>query len=121
MEQSEIFKMKAEAEAKHLQAKLNEAEADALDDISRSEQKINELKLEIEGSSKKRKILKEKLELLKAADESSWDKASTEFIESVEKLENKSIFKTKSEEWFKTIRNIASDLEESLKEKATQW
>ena len=121
MEQKEFFKMKAEADAKHLLAKLNESEADALEDITHSEQKINELKVEIESSKEKRRILKQKLNQLKTANVNSWEQASTEFIESIEALEDKSIFKAKTEEWFTNIRNIASELKEDIKQKAAQW
>lgn len=117
MEQKEIFKMKAKADAKHLQAKLNEAEADALDGIAKHQKKINELQVEVEMSTKKREVLKQKLEELKLADDATWEKTSKEFVESIESLEDKNIFKTKTEEWFKTIRNIANGLKEDIKEK----
>jgi hypothetical protein len=68
-------------------------------------------------SQKKRTVLKQKLEQLKTADDSSWEKTTKEFVESIESLEDKSIFKTKTEEWFKTIRNIATGLKEDVKEK----
>jgi hypothetical protein len=121
MEQKEIFKIKAEADTKHLLAKLNESEADALEDISNSEQKINELKVEIVSSKDKRQVLKQKLDQLKEADDSKWDLASTEFIESIEALEDKNTFKAKSEEWFINIRNIAVELKQDIKQKTAQW
>lgn len=120
MTQKEIFKMTAEADAKHLQAKLNEAEADALDSIAQSEKHINDLKLEVEMSKKKREVLKEKLDKLKVADDDSWEKASIDFVESIESLKDKNIFKTKTEEWFKNIQNIASDLKENIKERVAK-
>ena len=116
----EIIKMKAEADAKHLQAKLNEVEADALDGIAKYQKKSNELQLEVDMSKKKRAVLKEKLEQLKLANASTWEKVSNEFVESIESLEDKNIFKTKTDEWFKTIRNIASGLKEDIKEKVAQ-
>jgi thiamine pyrophosphate-dependent acetolactate synthase large subunit-like protein len=121
MEQKEIFKMEAESNAKHLQSKLNEAEAEALEGIALSEQKINSLNIEVETCQNKREILKQSLQRLKDADDSSWKQACKEFIESIEKLEDKGIFKTKTEEWFNTIRNIAGDLKEGIKEKAAKW
>jgi chromosome segregation ATPase len=121
MEQKDLFKMRAEASSKHIQAKLNETEADALEGITKAEQQINEFRLEIETCKSKRELLKKKFEQLKSADENSWEKATDEFIDTVEKLEDKGIFKTKTEEWFKTIRNISNELREGISEITAKW
>ena len=121
MKQQEIFKLKANSDAKHLLAKLNETEADAIQEIAQLEKKINELRKEVDTCTKKKETLRQKLNQLNSADESSWEKASNEFIESIEKLEDKNVFQTKTEEWFKTIRNTAGELKQDIKEKAAQW
>jgi len=110
MEQQEIFKTTAEADTKHLLEKLNESEADALEGIAESNTRINRLQLEIQESKKKRETITEKLKQLKVADDSSWETISKEFVESIESLEDKNIFKTKTNEWFKNIKNVSSGL-----------
>jgi hypothetical protein len=97
-----LFKIAAEADAKQFRAKLNDAEADALDHIAKYHQKINWLELEVNMSKSKKEVLKQKLEQLNLADETSWEKSSNEFTAT---LEDKEIPKIKSDEWFKTIQD----------------
>jgi seryl-tRNA synthetase len=117
MDQKELFKMTADANAKHLRAKLNEAEADTLDHIAGHHEKINELQVEVDMTRNKREVLKLKIEQLKNADDTNWDKSSKEFVESIESLQDKSIFKAKTKEWFNTVQNIITGLKTDIKGK----
>jgi chromosome condensin MukBEF ATPase and DNA-binding subunit MukB len=117
MKKKELFLMTAEADAKHLQAKLNEVEADALDDIAKYHKKINELELEMDTAKNKKEVLMQKLDQVKLADDAAWEKSSKEFVETIESLQDKHVFKTKTEEWFKSIQNIVNGLKVDIKGK----
>jgi archaellum component FlaC len=121
MGEREIFNTRAEADTKHLLAKLNEAEAEALKRILKAEERIHRLKEEVEASENKREVLKQKFIEMQQADEHSWEIARDEFIKSVESLEDKNVFKSKTEEWFKNIKDVASELKEGFKEKVSHW
>jgi len=117
MNQKELFKMTADSNAKHLRAKLNEAEADTLEHIASHHEKINELQVEVDITRNKREVLTLKLEQLKNADDASWDKSAKEFVESIESLQDKNIFQAKTEEWCKTVQNIVIGLKSDIKGK----
>lgn len=121
MEANEIYKLKADAHVKHLISKLNETEAEALEGVAEAESKINLLKTEIDSCKTKKEKLKQKYETLKNADAVNWEKAREDFIHSIEALEDKSVFRTKTEEWFKNIGNVANDLKGTVKDKVSQW
>ncbi len=121
MKQREIDRIKAEADYKHLMAKLNEAEADALDKFSKAENKMFQLKEEIDACKSKREALETNFEKLKNATDEEWEKASNEYIASIEALTDKSIFKTKTEEWFRNIKKIANDFKSEIKDKVDKW
>jgi len=121
MKPREIFKMKAEADTRHLILKLDETEADAIAGIAKSEEKINQLKNEIQACKSKKGKLNHAFEQLKAADDTSWDEANNGFIEAIESLEDKNVFKNKTEEWFNNVRDVVGELKSEIKQKVNQW
>lgn len=120
MRSNEILKVKAEAHTNHLIAKLNETESEALGIIAKSEGKINLLKKEIEACNSKKEALRKSFQELNNADDNTWDIANQKFIESVESLEDKNVFKNKTDEWFGNIRDVATKLKIGVKEKIYQ-
>jgi hypothetical protein len=95
MKEKELFKMTADANARHLQAKLNEAEAEVLEIIASHHEKINELQVEVDLIRNKRDVLKMKLHQLQTADKTNWHKSSKEFVEAIESLQDNNILKLK--------------------------
>lgn len=119
MKEKELFKLTADANAKYLRAKLNEAEVEVLERIASHHEKINELQVEVDMTRNKREVLKMKLHQLEDVDATDWEKSSKEFVESIESLQDKNIFKAKTEEWFNTLQNIVNGLKEDIKGKMT--